>query len=184
MNPESETKLFEYAHLALQAYIDDRKFSPANVENFPDLLIPRAAFVTLYRSGELRGCIGHIVPDKPLYQVVCEMTIAAASSDPRFPVIQREELPEITVEISVLSPFEIITDFSTICIGEHGLIVQSGMARGLLLPQVAERYGWDAKQFLRETCRKAQLPPDAYESNDTQVAIFTAEILKEVKDKQ
>ena len=181
MNQSSVRKLFEIAHQALAASIRSQTLAPIDLSDHPELLKPAAAFVTIYRRGMLRGCIGHILADKPLYQVVCEMVVAAATVDPRFPRVLEAELPETTLEISVLSPFEITTDFSTICIGKHGLLVQCGEARGLLLPQVAVKQGWNADRFLQETCRKAQLPSDAYKDENTQVAVFTATVLTETQ---
>ncbi len=179
MDSASIEKLFEMAHASLENAILQKQETPGDVSDFQELNKPQGAFVTLYNDGQLRGCVGHIAADKPLYKTVMEMSVAAATFDPRFPVVTSKELPHISIEISVLSPFEIVTDFSTIEIGVHGLMVQLGNNRGLLLPQVAKRYHWTVEEFLAETCMKAFLPRDAYKNNDAKVSIFTAEVLTE-----
>lgn len=133
----------------------------------------------MYVRDELRGCIGHIAEDKPLWKVIRDMAVSAAIQDPRFQPVTKEELDQVRFEISLLSSFTEITDFSKIKVGTHGLFIQIGNTRGLLLPQVATRFGWTAKQFLRETCMKANLPEDAYTWDDTQVLTFTAKVITE-----
>ncbi len=136
------------------------------------------AFVTLTNRGQLRGCIG--MPDSPypLYEVVCRCAVSAAVEDHRFRRVSQEELPSIEIEISALSPTQEIKSVSEIVVGEHGLVISRGMQRGLLLPQVAVKYRWDLPTFLRETCAKAGLPPDAWEKG-AQIRIFTAEVFSE-----
>ena len=136
------------------------------------------AFVTLTRKGQLRGCIGHIIGDKPLITTVAEMAEAAALEDPRFPPVKPPELPEIEFEISVLTPIREIKDVNEILVGRDGIIITKGWNRGLLLPQVATEYGWDRITFLENTCRKAQLPKDAWKDKDTKIEIFSAEVFK------
>ncbi len=138
---------------------------------------PLAAFVSLYKEGQLRGCIGHVAADLPLTRVVAEMTRAAALEDTRFDPVSAEEVPQISVEISVLSPLFPIRP-AEIVAGTHGLVVRQDERRGLLLPQVAADRHWDAEQVLRETCRKAGLPPDAWKTGATLEA-FTADIIAE-----
>jgi AmmeMemoRadiSam system protein A len=120
------------------------------------------AFVTLHRGSELRGCIGHVEADQLLEMVVPRMAVAACSGDPRFPPVTAEELPVLTIEISVLSRLESITGAHDIGIGRHGLVVEHGGHRGLLLPQVAVENGWTPEEFAAQTCRKAGLLPDAW----------------------
>lgn len=136
----------------------------------------RGAFVTLERQGQLRGCIGYIEARKPLYKTVEEMALAAAFGDPRFPPLTAEEFGNITVEISVLSPLREITDIKEIEVGVHGIYIISGYSSGLLLPQVAARCEWDRQTFLRETCRKAGLPANAWQDENTRIYIFSADI--------
>src|SRR5258706_11311508 len=123
---------------------------------------PGGAFVTLRLRGELRGCIGHIERTDPIGGAVPQCAVAACSADPRFPPVTPAELPQIEIEISLLGPLEPIAGPSDIEIGRHGLVVQQGWARGLLLPQVAIDWRWDAETFLGQTCHKAGLPNDAW----------------------
>lgn len=136
-------------------------------------------FVTITRNGKLRGCIGNFRTDRPLYLEVAEMAVAAAIKDPRFHPMEMDELDRFSLEISVLSPLQKITDIHDIRIGTHGIYLEKGFQRGVLLPQVATEYGWDRTTFLRQTCRKAGLPLDAWQAPDTDIHIFSATILHE-----
>ena len=142
----------------------------------PVLQEHRGAFVTLKKHGELRGCIGHIIGDRPLLQTVAEMAAAAAFQDPRFLPVSRDELPNLDIEISVLTPPRQISNTDEIQVGLHGIILQQGGRSGLLLPQVASEYGWDRETFLQQTCRKAGLPADAWKDQQTRIYIFSAEV--------
>ena len=122
---------------------------------------PGGAFVTLQKRGELRGCIGHIEANEPIGKVITRCAVAAASSDPRFPPITADEVRQIDLEISLLGPLERIYGADQVEIGRHGLVIEQGWQRGLLLPQVATEWGWDAETFVAQTCRKAGLPSDA-----------------------
>jgi len=134
-------------------------------------------FVTLHRRGELRGCVGFVETALPLYRAVEQAAVAAASEDPRFPPLLAEDLPELAIEISVLSaPLAIAPE--RIQIGVHGLIVTQGRARGLLLPQVAVERNWSAQRFLEETCRKAGLALDAWRRG-ARVEAFEADVFGE-----
>ena len=140
----------------------------------------RGAFVTLHTiSGELRGCIGQFTSKEPLFDVVRDMAVSAATRDPRFRPLSKEELKDITIEISALTPLEEITDVSAIEIGRHGIYIIKGNDRGVLLPQVATEHGFDVTTFLEETCFKAGLDPNAWKEKDTQIFIFEAEIFSE-----
>ena len=140
-----------------------------------------AAFVSLHKHGALRCCVGHTGFDIPLHQVVPEMAQAAARDDTRFAPVSSDEVPDIQLEISVLSPFFPIRPDEVVP-GTHGLMVRQGPLRGLLLPQVATLYQWDSDRFLRETCRKAGLSPDAWKHGATLEA-FTTEIIAETGTK-
>ena len=144
-----------------------------------DLPLPHASgvFVTLKRRGELRGCLGTLQLNADLGSEVARCAIDAATEDPRFPPVAVDEIPELTVEISVLGPLERIdpADSNAIVIGRHGLVVERGLNRGLLLPQVATEWGWTVEQFLRQTCRKAGLPEGAWQ-HGAQVFRFEAEV--------
>ena len=143
----------------------------------PGLLQERGAFVTLKKHGQLRGCIGRLIAEGPLYLTVQRVAMEAAVNDARFPPVTPDELPEIEIEISVLSPLEPVEDISQIEVGKHGLLIVKGGHQGVLLPQVATEQGWDRKEFLRGVCRKAGLPEDAWK--DAKLYIFTAEVFGE-----
>jgi AmmeMemoRadiSam system protein A len=143
------------------------------------LLQFRGAFVTLLKDGQLRGCIGYTEAVKPLIQVVSEVAAKSAVDDPRFPPVDPEELDEIELEISVLSSMTKISDPNEIQVGKHGLLLENGYFRGLLLPQVAVEYHWDRNAFLENTARKAGLPPSAWKDPNTTLYTFSAEIIHE-----
>jgi len=135
-------------------------------------------FVTIKSQDNLRGCIGCFSSEKPLWQTVQEFAIAAASRDPRFYPLHPEELDDITIEISVLSNLTKIESIDEIVVGTHGLYIEKNMYRGVLLPQVATEYGWDKTTFLKHTCQKAGLEPDAWQSG-ADIYIFSAQIFSE-----
>ncbi|UCE25247.1 MAG: AmmeMemoRadiSam system protein B [Candidatus Zixiibacteriota bacterium] len=138
-----------------------------------------AAFVTLTKTGQLRGCIGYTMAFKPLYETVSECAVKAAVEDPRFPPVLAKELPQLHVEISVLTPLQKVQSLDEIKVGRDGLMITLGRQRGLLLPQVATDYGWTETQFLEQTCRKAGLPLDAYKSPEAVIERFQAVIFGE-----
>ena len=125
------------------------------------------AFVTLTIETHLRGCIGHIGRDEPLGFVIPRCAVAACSSDPRFDPVTAAEVPCLALEISLLEPLEPIAEAGDVTVGRHGLVVERGGRRGLLLPQVATDWGWDAETFLAETCHKAGLHRDAWKHGAT-----------------
>jgi AmmeMemoRadiSam system protein A len=133
------------------------------------------AFVSIHHGDELRGCLGRVEPDWPIARVIGHLGRAVADSDPRFPPVTIDELDSLSMEISVLTPAEEVRSIAEIEIGRHGLIVELGRARGLLLPQVAAEHEWDVETFLRHTCAKAALPPDAWRHN-ARVLMFEAEV--------
>ena len=141
----------------------------------------RGAFVTLRKAGELRGCIGHVAADRPVVEVVCEMAVAAALDDPRFPPVTLAELIEITVEVSVLTPPRRLepVDPGAVAVGRHGLMVRHRGAAGLLLPQVAVEHVFDSLTFLEAVCRKAGLGPGAWRHPEAEVLVFEAEVVDE-----
>ncbi len=137
------------------------------------------AFVTLHMNGGLRGCIGNIAAQAPLWKTVRDMAVEAAFHDPRFPAVSASELSQIDLEISVLSPLRQIRNISEIQVGKHGLLIKKGAYQGLLLPQVAQEYGWDRTQFLEHTCAKAGLQKGCYKQKDCRIFIFSAEVFGE-----
>lgn len=134
------------------------------------------AFVTLMLEGRLRGCIGNLQGAEPLGLVVQRMAAAAAVGDPRFPPLTPAELDGLEIEISVIGSFRTVAGPEEIRIGRDGLWVRLGARQGVLLPKVAEEYGWTPAEFLSHTCRKAQLPPDAWQDPDAHVQAFTAQV--------
>lgn len=140
---------------------------------------PAGAFVTLKLRGALRGCIGLIEPIKPLYQAIVDMARSAAVEDPRFPPVSPDELPNVHIEISVLSPLEPVKDVaSEVEVGKHGLLIRKDFFSGLLLPQVPVEWNWDRDEFVAQTCVKAGLPRDAWREG-AEIFRFTAEVFGE-----
>ncbi|MGA2553273.1 MAG: AmmeMemoRadiSam system protein A [Smithella sp.] len=166
--------LLDIAQKAITARINHKEIPEVKTDS-ENLKQKRGAFVTLKKSGQLRGCIGYIKAYKPLGETVQEMAIAAAFNDPRFPSLKSDELQQLTFEISVLSPFKRIKDVNEIEVGKHGLYIVRGYNSGLLLPQVAIEYKWDRETFLKETCHKAGLPLQAWMDEETEIYIFSAE---------
>jgi len=142
---------------------------------------PRGAFVTLKRGGELRGCIGHVVGIEPLWRSVRENAINAAFHDPRFPPLDPTELPGVEIEVSALTPLEPVRSPDEVQVGVHGVMIERGPFRGLLLPQVPTEYGWDRETFLDHTCRKAGLPPGCWKDPSTRIEVFSADVFSEAE---
>jgi len=138
----------------------------------------RGAFVTLKHNDELRGCIGYPTPYLPLYKTIIEASVMAATKDPRFLPIQKQELPDVDIEISVLSVPRKVKDISEIEVGKHGIVISKGANSGLLLPQVPLEWGWDLETFLKHGCLKAGLDEDALEKG-ADIEIFTAQVFSE-----
>jgi AmmeMemoRadiSam system protein A len=149
---------------------------PAWRTESPALLHPRASFVTLRRrgSGELRGCRGEYRARRPLIESVANMAIAAGVDDSRFPPVSLDELPDLHIGISALTPLKPIRP-DEVEVGRHGLMIVKGPYAGLLLPSVPVEYGWDREEFLKWLCRKAGLPDDAWQGDDLELYGFEAE---------
>ncbi len=173
--------LLRTARTAIEDVLQGAESSPPRT-NDPSLLAHCGAFVTLHVDDELRGCIGYIETEDALIDTVHEAALRAAFDDVRFAPLTRGEMEHLAIEISILSPLREITDISEIRVGEHGLLIQHGYARGLLLPQVPVEHGWDRETFLTQTCRKASLPPDAWKTPGVHIFLFTAEVFHEKKN--
>jgi AmmeMemoRadiSam system protein A len=144
------------------------------------LLKEMGAFVTLHEHGQLRGCIGNLMGQEPLYLTVRDMAVEAAVGDPRFPAVELSEAKELEIEISVLSPMERIDSVDKIELGKHGVLVKRGFRSGVFLPQVATETGWSKEEFLSHLCAgKAGLSPDAWKDKATEIYIFSAEVFSE-----
>ncbi|MFZ0878288.1 MAG: AmmeMemoRadiSam system protein A [Candidatus Acidiferrales bacterium] len=177
LGSDDRRTLLEIARRAVTLAIQKRERLRVDIP--PGILSePAGAFVTLQRHKRLRGCIGRLAPSEPLAQVVADSAMSAALEDPRFEPLRPEELADVEIEISVLSKFAPIAR-EEVQPGTHGLVIQRGNLRGLLLPQVASEYNWSRERFLEETCVKAGLPRDAWRDGATQISGFTAEVFSE-----
>ncbi len=185
MTAADRAALLALARAALAAHVTRRP--PPSLPAAAGAALRRGAFVTLMERGALRGCIGHIAPDRELGAVVREMAVAAAQDDPRFSPVEAEELPHVAIEISVLSepaPLPAPVEPGHVVVGRDGLIVRRGRHIGLLLPQVATEYHWGPEAFLTATCRKAGLPPQAWREPGTEVFTFQADVFGEAGEEE
>lgn len=184
MTLEEGKMLVKLARKTMEEYVREKKV-PSTPEAAGVLKEKRGVFVTLTKGGQLRGCIGHPLPELELGKAVIDSAISSATRDPRFPPVKPSELPEIEVEVSVLSvPEEIEVrhprDYPKhVKVGRDGLIVVRSGYAGLLLPQVPVEWGWDAEEFLSHTCMKAGLMPDSWLDKNTRVQKFSAQVFKE-----
>lgn len=186
---EQGTQLVLMARNALEEFVrNDKVTIPAKCDT-DHLNEKRGVFVTLKKSdGSLRGCVGFPFPTKSLGRAIIEATVAAAANDPRFPRVERNEVADLSVEVSVLTQPQVIsvakpTEYpDSVRIGEDGLIVSAGKYSGLLLPQVATEFGLGSVDFLSETCVKAGLMPDAWLSGKVVVQKFQTEIFSEEEE--
>jgi AmmeMemoRadiSam system protein A len=166
--------LLNVARTSIQSAVEGKPFPPSTSQD--EALIRRSGvFVTLRIADELRGCIGYVEPLFPLLRAVQEVAVKAAMEDPRFMPLTRKEFGKITIEISVLSPISELNNTEDIEIGKHGLVIDAGYRRGLLLPQVATEYNWDRNEFLKHTSLKAGLSPDAWKRKDVKLFTFTVD---------
>jgi AmmeMemoRadiSam system protein A len=173
---DDQHRLVAFARRCLEARV--RREPPPAVERGGGLDMPMGAFVTIHCQGELRGCLGRLETDRPIADNVAHLAAVVSDSDPRFPPLRASELPEVDVEISALTPEQEINDVAEIEVGRHGLIIERGYRRGLLLPQVATEYNWDRETFLEHTCLKAGLPPDAWRTG-ARILTFEAQVFGE-----
>jgi AmmeMemoRadiSam system protein A len=175
---EEKRTLLNIVKTAIECRIKNQNLSKFDIRS-DTLREKRGAFVTLHKHGSLRGCIGNIHGDKPLYITIEEMAIASAFNDPRFKPVTEGELKDLDIEISVLTPLRKIDNVEDIQVGKHGIYIEKGYYSGLLLPQVATENRWDRTTFLEQTCNKAGLPKSAWKDKDTRIYIFSADIFSE-----
>lgn len=142
----------------------------------PKLTSNGATFVTINKKGALRGCIGNIFPNMPLYRSVITNAVSASTKDPRFQPMTKSELTDMEVEVSILSPFEPLKDIRDIVLGKHGLYLVKGNYRSVFLPQVPVEQGWNLDTYLEKLAQKAGLPKDGWK--DAELYVFTAEVVK------
>ena len=170
---EDRRRLLALARRALEARVR-REYEPA-LDQGGALDTHCGAFVTIHRGHELRGCLGRLGNDWPIAHVVAHLGRAVADSDPRFQPVTVDELEALSIEISALTPEHDVHSVEEIEIGRHGLIIEQGSRRGLLLPQVATEHGWDVPTFLEHTCIKAGLAPDAWQ-RAARIWLFEAQV--------
>jgi len=179
LSKEERQKLLAIARNSIQTYLKTGEKLELT-ETDPLLLKEMGAFVTLHEHGELRGCIGNLIGQQPLYLTVRDMAVEAATGDPRFPPLILSELKDIEIEISALSPLKRIESADEIKMGIHGVLLRRGFNSGVFLPQVATETGWSEEEFLSHLCsQKAGLPALAWKDKSTEIYIFTAEVFSE-----
>ena len=189
LNEKHGATLLNSARQAITIFLQTKKTVTPETAVAP-LDRKAGAFVTLWRkknpaqpdvnpTSRLRGCIGHIQADAPLFQIVPIMAVRSATADPRFPPMDLAELENIQIEISILSQLSPVNHVNDIEVGKHGLFIEAGINRGLLLPDVPTRRNWDRAQFLQAVCLKANLPPDYWQNNNSNLSSFTTVIFEE-----
>lgn len=181
MDEKEKKLLLQIAKNRIESAIKGTKADKMQAElKNTGLVKKQGAFVTLKTNGKLRGCIGRLASDTPLHKVVSEMAVSAATEDSRFQSkrIKPSELNDLEIEISVLSPLQRIKKPLDLELGKHGIYIKKGFRNGCFLPQVATETGWTKEEFLSECCRsKAGLSSKAWKEKDTEVYVFTAEII-------
>ena len=190
LKPVHGNILLKSARQTLETFLHSKEPLIPATSTYP-LTQNAGAFVTLWLKQlppganpnqpgiRLRGCIGHIQADTPLYQIVPTMAVRAATADPRFPPMGAQELNNIQIEISVLSPLSRVDNWATIEVGKHGLFLEGGGSRGLLLPEVPSRRNWGRIQFLQAVCLKGNLPTDFWQNDAANLFLFTTAVFQE-----
>jgi AmmeMemoRadiSam system protein A len=178
LSEQQKQELLTLARKTVTDYVKHKK-NPEPEMKDPRLLANGATFVTINRNHRLRGCIGNIQPVMPIYRSVIRNAVAASSQDPRFPPLAPEELADMDVEVTVLSPMVQLDDVKNILIGTHGLYLIKGQQSSVFLPQVPVEQGWDHTTYLEQLCHKAGLPGNAWKDKDARLFIFSADIIKE-----
>ncbi|HEW79820.1 MAG TPA: AmmeMemoRadiSam system protein A [Phycisphaerales bacterium] len=178
MNDVQKETLLKTACDTVKAVITGRPI-PKHESDDPQLNVHCGCFVTLKNQGRLRGCIGQFTSEIPLIELVVEMAKASVASDPRFLAdpVTSDELEQLDIEISVLSPLKKTDEPLSLRLGIDGIYIKRGCASGCFLPQVAAETGWSKEEFLSYCCaHKAGLPPDAWKDTETEVYLFTADV--------
>ena len=175
LTTEEKDELISIARAAVEARLSNRK--PVKASRGGVLSRCQGVFATIRRKGELAGCIGYIQSDRPLGEVVPEVAVKAAFEDPRFAPLQPGDVDQISIELSLLSHLQRISTSAELQLGKHGLVIECGLHRGLLLPQVATEHGWDSETFIDSAFRKAGLSPASRDDPDSVMYVFTAEVV-------
>jgi AmmeMemoRadiSam system protein A len=178
LGPAERQELLGLARASIEAALARR--DPPTLRRHGALAEPRGAFVSLHRRGdhELRGCVGSMVPERPLVETVARMAVSAALHDGRFEPVTKSELPGLVIEISVLGRLRDAGP-DEVEVGRHGVLIEFEGRRGVLLPQVATAHGWPRETFLDQVCGKAGLPADAWKVPGIRVRVFTASVFGE-----
>lgn len=177
LTSEERKLLLEIARDSIFSFILQGEIPPRTITD-PKLQKRLGCFVSIKKNGALRGCIGNFTSDKPLWQMIQEMAVSAATRDPRFYPMKKEDLTDFSLEISILSPLQRISSIEEIVVGIHGLYIEKNFSRGVLLPQVAVELGWNREVFLDQTCIKAGLKKDSWQEG-ADIYIFSAEVFGE-----
>ncbi|MGQ9585902.1 MAG: AmmeMemoRadiSam system protein B [Anaerolineae bacterium] len=180
LTEEEQQQLLAAARETLEWYLEARMI-PLEVSSSAALYQHSGAFVTLKKAGELRGCIGNVMGQGPLILTVQRMAIAAATEDQRFPPVNSQELSELRIEVSILSPLQEVASPEAIQVGQHGVVLVQGKHQGVFLPQVATEEGWDRETMLNHLAEKAGLPPNGWRQPGTRFYIFTAQVFEETR---
>lgn len=170
--------LLKAARQSIGSLFDGKEPAQPDYEKYPLLKEKLGAFVTLTIDHQLRGCIGYIIAQEPLFNTICSAAIHAAVNDPRFSALKETEYKKIHIEISILSEFVPIKSYDEIIIGEHGLYLDEG-AKGLLLPQVAKEHKMNREEFLTAICHKSGLYGEYWKERLLNIKVFTAEVFAE-----
>ena len=185
LNSDEKLTLLEVARKTLESSVKEGKRPDLNSGEYTlsqTLKNKRGVFVTLNKNGNLRGCIGHIQPREQLFDAVIDNTINSSMNDGRFNPVSEDELPDIEIDISVLSPIKKISGAEKFITGKHGIIICLGGMRAVFLPQVATEQGWDREETLAQLCNKAGLPSYAWKDEEMEFFVFTAEVFHENKN--
>jgi uncharacterized protein len=177
LSSEDRKQLLEIAREAITAAVRTGIVPPLEVDS-TTLLGQHGCFVTIKQNGALRGCIGNFTSDKPLYQLVQDMAVSAATKDPRFYPMKEEDLAGFRLEISVLSPLSKVSSPEEVEVGTHGVYLEKNYSRGVLLPQVPVEQGWSRETFLNQTALKAGLKRDDWKEG-ADIYVFTADVFGE-----
>jgi uncharacterized protein len=183
VSPASQGQLLAIARSAIEGELYSRPMVPDPAAEADEVRTASlGAFVSLYRGRSLRGCMGNCFPQQRLYETVKEVAVSAAFKDRRFAPLTPDELAQVTIELSVLSPLRDLGHPLEVEVGRHGLYIIGGNQHGVLLPQVAVEQGWDKLAFLEAACMKAGLMASSWEMIGTRVLVFTAQVISEVNE--
>jgi AmmeMemoRadiSam system protein A len=178
LSTEEKEILLKAARESILAEFSEGELTKVDYKAYPKLKMELGAFVTLHINNQLRGCIGYIIAQKALFETIFDAAKHSAFGDPRFPQLSRDEVDEVIIEISVLSPFDPIKSYDEIEVGKHGLLLDEG-GRAVLLPQVATEQNFNRAEFLTALCHKAGLYGNYWKERMLNIKVFTALVFSE-----